>query len=445
MKHLARKTPLICLLVIFSAHAFAQGFKVESQTPPPIPPQTFTSLEGRFTIDLPQQVSGFRGITTETPKGRITLGDAYSWRLPYTQYEIGYIDPTLAPNFSGDGKAFVDHVAAALAEQMATKNGKLLSNVEITMAGGYAREVKFEFPDFFNVQRIYFVNQRMYQVAVGFKKDTYLPEAIVRILDSFKVLTPSDVIAAQQKQIVEASPSPLPQEPVAKKLKSDAEDEGLKGRAKTVFTESQDLSGTWSVQKRKPSAMEYYNEQGNLTKRESYDYMGNLSDVTVYGYLDGDRASHFKSIEHEYNPPPMMIAPAPGGEKPKYDPRYSHKFKFKYDDRGRLVETVWNGNDGKLWLRYVYNYKGNQKEELVYSADGSLNQKYLYTLDDKGNETDEVNYNIKDDSIRSKYSYVYEFDAKGNWIKRTTSEWAKKDGKESLEPAWITYRTLTYY
>jgi hypothetical protein len=445
MNSLARTAYLVVVLFLFSSHASAQSVQDESKTPPPVPPQTFTSLEGRFTIALPQQVSGFRGITTDTPKGRVTLGDAYSWRLPNSQYEVGYIDPTLTPNFSGDGKAFVDGVAVGLAAQMATKNGKLLSNVEIPVAGGYGREVKLEFSDFFYVQRIYLVNQRMYQVAVGFKKDANPREETAKILDSFKVLTPAEVEAARQKQIAEASPSPLPQEPVAKRLKSDAEDEGLRGRVKTVFTESEDLSGTWSVQGRKPSAMEYYNGQGNLTKREFYDYKGNLDTITVYGYLDGERASHDKSIEQEYNPPPMMVAPAPGGQKPKYDPRYHYKFKFKYDDKGRLVEKTWYSNDGKLWMKYAYNYKGDQKEELVYAEDGSLNQKYLYTLDDKGNETEEVIYETRDDSVRSKNSYSYEFDAQGNWIKRTTSKWATKDGKQQFVPDSVTYRAISYY
>lgn len=238
----------------------------------------------------------------------------------------------------------------------------------------------------------------------------------------------------------------MPPEPIAKRLKSDAEDEELKGKVKTVETETEDLSGTWADGKRKPSSTSYYNEKGYLTKRESYDYRGNLDTITVYGYIDGDRVSSSKYIEHEYNPPPMMMAPtAPGQAKPKYDSRYSYKFKFKYDDKRNLIEKTWYSNDGSLWLRYVYNFKGNQKEELVYSKDGSLNQKYIYALDAKGNEIEETVYETKDDSVRSKYSYVYEFDPKGNWTKRTTSKQITKDGKSSFTPYSVTYRTVTYY
>ncbi len=329
--------------------------------------------------------------------------------------------------------------------QAAAKEGKVLSNGEFTTSGLTGREVRVEFPQMYVVNRVVASGDRIYQITAVLKKDPQTLEEVNKALNSFRVLTAAEVEAAVRKNVEAASPAPLPQEPVVKRPKSDAGDEGLKGKVKTVFTESEDLSGTWSVQGRKPSSMEYYNEQGNLTKRESYDYKGNLDDITVYGYLDGERVSLIGSIGHEYNPPPMMVASAPGAAKPKYDPRYSYKFKFKYDGGGRLLEKAWYMSSGEPWLRYVYNYKGNQKEELVYSADGSLNQKYLYTLDDKGNEVEEVIYETKDNSVRSKYSYSYEFDAKGNWTKRVSSKWGTKDGKEGYQPSSVYYRTLTYY
>jgi hypothetical protein len=214
------------------------------------------------------------------------------------------------------------------------------------------------------------------------------------------------VATVRKEQAAKAQPSPLPQEPVVPRIGSDAQDEGLRGRVKTVFMESKDLSGTWTVQTRKPNSMDCYNERGNLTKKESYDYKGNLSEVTEYGYLDEARVSNRESIRHEYNPPPMVIGPPAGGAKPKYDPRYSYKFTFKYDDKKRLTEKTWIGNDGKLWLRYVYNYSGNQREELVYSADGSLNQRYLLVLDDNRNEVEKTIFEARDGSIGSKHSYA---------------------------------------
>ena len=191
--------------------------------------------------------------------------------------------------------------------------------------------------------------------------------------------------------------------------------------------------------------MKYYNELGNLTKGDLYDYRGNLSEVIGYGYLDGERASNDKIIEYGYNPPPVAMAVAPGQDKPRYDPRYHYKYRYKYDEKGNLKEKEWWSNSGKLGLRYTYNIKGNQKETLVYSEDGQLNQKSVSTLDAQGNEIEVAYYEIKTDTVRDRYSYTYEFDAKGNWIKQTTSKWETKDGKSQFVPSSIKYRTIIYY
>jgi hypothetical protein len=440
---------LLSLIFCCSALSDAQGFQAEAKNPPaPAAPkraENFTSLDGRFTIGLPQQISGFTGITFDTPKGKVTAGDSYSWRLEGAQYEVSYIDKSKTPRASADSKELVRVLSEGVVGQAAAKEGKVLGNGEITASGFFGREVRAEFPQMYVINRVISAGDRIYQITAVLKKDPHTLEVAVKVLDTFRVLTVADVEAAMRKNVEAATPAPLPQEPAAKRPKSDAGDEGLKGKVKTVFTESEDLSGTWSVQGRKPSSVEYYNEQGNLTKRESYDYKGNPSDITVYGYLGGERVSLIGRIGHEYNPPPMMAASAPGAAKPKDDPRYSYKFKFKYDDGGRLLEKAWYMNGDELWLRYVYNYKDNQKEELVYSANGSLNQKYLYTLNDKGEEIEEVIYEPKDGSVRSKYSYSYEYDPQGNWIKRVSSKWGTKDGKGGYQPYSVYYRTITYY
>ncbi|MFL6209823.1 MAG: hypothetical protein ACJ74W_13285 [Pyrinomonadaceae bacterium] len=443
MLYLVRSALLFIILVVGSALTSAQGFRVEGNSPPtPLGADTFTSLEGRFTISLPAQVAGFKPQSGNTPNGRVE-GVLYDWRTEAGVFMVGYIDgPRVVEATS---KAAFDTIRNTV---LSTNGGKgtLTSEKDITLQGHPGRELRIEFPDGFGVLRLYAVGNRIYQAIASLStaKKAQEPTA-VKILDSFKLLTQDDVQAELKRKVAAATPSPLPQEPVAKRPKSDAEDEGLKGRVQTIFTEDEDLSGTWSVSKRKPSSMKYYNERGNLTKHESYDYRGNPMDITVYGYLDGDRASDRESIRYEYDPPAMVIDSAPGEPKPKYDPRYTYKFKFKYDDKGHLLEQDWYGNSGKLWLRYVYKYDGNKREELVYSEDGSLNQRYMYTLDDKGHEIEETAYEAKDGSIRDKYSYAYEFDAQGNWIKRTTSKWVTKGGQASYQPAWVDYRMITYY
>lgn len=443
--YLVRFSLLASLALGACAVSHAQSVQVESAKPLPATSasETFTSLEGRFTIALPQQISGFSGNPIDTPKGKVNAGDSYSWRLDGAQYEVGYIDKSKTPQASTDNKTLMLALTDGLVSMAAARQGKVLSNVEITASGLPAREVRVEFPQMYIIGRVVAAGDRSYQLSAVTRKDPQALAEAVKALDSFRVLTTSEVEAAMRRKLDEATPAPLPQGPVAARPSTDAQDEGLKGKVKTVFTESEDLSGTWSVQERKPSSMEHYDERGNLTKRISYDYKGNPSDVTVYGYIDGERASLRKSISHEYNPPAMAVASSSG--EAKRDPRYSYTFKFKYDERGRLLEKAWYMNDGKLWLRYTYSYEGKRKEESVYAANGSLNQKYSYLTDDRGVEVEETVYETKDGSVRSRYSYSYEFDAKGNWTKRVSSKWGNKDGVEGFHPYSVRYRTITYY
>lgn len=436
----------VTVMLTTCARSFlGQGFGVQSGSAPSvIGAGTFVSMEGRFSIGLPQMQHGFSTVSFEILAGRAT-GDSYSWRMKEGTFSAGFADAPLSPNEPDTGKVLLAKVRESTVTFASSKNGTLSErSIELDKHAG--TELRIEFTSGVIIHRLFLVSRRLYQVILVVKSEQHVYEAVaVGVLDSFKLLNEAEVAAALKAEAAKAEPSPMPQEPVAKRGGTDATDEGLHGKVKTVLSESQDLSGTWSVQSRKPNSMEYYNERGDLTKEESYDWKGNLSDITVYGYLDGARVSDWKSIGHEYNPPPMMITSSPGEVKPKYDPRYSHRFDFKYDDQKRLVEKTWINNAGKLWMRYVYKYSGLQREELVYSADGSLNQRYVSVLDDKGNEIEETIYEVGGETVRSKHSYAYEFDAKGNWTKRTSSKWVTKDGRSYYEPADVSYRTITYY
>ncbi len=446
MKSLSSIISLTLLLLICSSPTGAQGFRVESNSPTTAQPgsQPFVSLDGRFSISLPKQVSSYEPQSANTPAGRVE-GALYTWTMSNGKFAAGYVDRP--EQLEAAAKTYLDDFRNKLVERVKSQGGNLVNETELSLNGHPGREFRVDTPAGLFLFRIYLVKQRMYQLVASIQNNnqTQLDEA-VKTLSSFKLLSQEEVDAQMQKLIAEATPSPLPQQPVVKKLKSDAEDAGLRGRVKTVTTESEDLSGTWTVGRRKPSSIDYYNEQGNLLKHVFYDYRGNLSDVTVYGYLEGDRVSHFKSIRYEYDPPPMMVAaPPPGQAAPRSDPRYSYKFKYSYDARGRLIEKLMYGSDGRLWLRYVYNFNGNQMEEVVYDEDGALNQKYMITLDERGNRVEEIVYDVRTGAERERYSYAYEFDYKGNWIKQTTSKWVTKQGRSFFEPAWVTYRTIVYY
>ena len=189
------------------------------------------------------------------------------------------------------------------------------------------------------IQRTYLVGSRLYQTITVIRTDQRGFEgAAIKVLDSFKILDEATVAAKLATETSKAKPDPLPQEPVATRAGTDANDHGLHGKVKTVLEEMRSQTGTWSVQTRKRDFFETYNEQGHLTRRESYDYKGNLYDVTVYGYIDGGRVSQLKTISRPQNPPPSIVSPVPGAVVKKSDPRYQTRFEFKYDDQKHLIE-----------------------------------------------------------------------------------------------------------
>lgn len=453
-RHLLQLVLIAVCAAAAAAIAHAQDFQAERKnsraTANSARTEDFTSLDARFSIALPRQVSGFRPITFDTPQGRITAGESYAWRVDGALFEIGYLDLQKQPESAAVARAALRKFADDIASGMRAQGCKVTSRKDISLAGHVGHEMRLELPQSYIISRLYATGARIYRLAAASpKKDA--PEfqtSAAGTLDSFRILSLDEVVAERERRIAASTPRPLAQdEPTARKLKSDAEDEGLRGRVKTLFVERRDLSGTWTVQTRRPSQMVYYNEGGNVTRKADYDYKGNLFQIRVYGYVDGERASQDKTIEPEYNPAAMLVsAPAASEVKTKYDPRYSFKYKYRYDERGRLTEEAWHGNSEKVWLRFVYHYPNlSERETLVYSEDGALNQKYTTTLDAHGNEIEESSHNTKTDAVDNKYVYTYEFDRHGNWIKQITSKWGTRDGKSQFLPYSITYRTITYY
>lgn len=150
-------------------------------------------------------------------------------------------------------------------------------------------------------------------------------------------------------------------------------------------------------------------------------------------------------VKHEILAKPLMVVSDPRSKPRPYDPRYSWKIKYEFDSEGHRTEVAWLYSDGSPYLRYVDTLQENRRERLVYSEDGSVNQKYRSTLDDKGNEVESVSYKVNNDSMDFKWNYTYLiFDSQGNWTKRLESL-GDRDSNNKTKPVKITYRTITYY
>lgn len=245
-----------------------------------------------------------------------------------------------------------------------------------------------------------------------------------------------------KKIIEENTPKALPQSPIATKPKSDATDENLKGKVKNIVEETQSFSEFNALKKRKFSIITDFNKNSNYLKR-IYFSSNNPTFIIVYGYIDGERVSNSKAFYGFRKTPQISIV----NKNTKPDLRYDLKYEYKYIN-DKLAEMQIFLNTGEKGMSYIYNYNGNQMENLIYGYDGKLNQKYITVFDDKNYEIEWSKIAIINISFDKDMKYRIKnelFDKQGNWTKRTFSKVEIENGKEIYKPSKREYRTIKYY
>lgn len=109
------------------------------------------------------------------------------------------------------------------------------------------------------------------------------------------------------------------------------------------------------------------------------------------------------------------------------------KSTFAYDDNGNIIfQSKLENNTPEVIEQNTYN-ENNQLVEQIVSENGTLIWQQNYSYDKNGKVIESMSFDrIKRESI----SYQYEFDNKGNWIKRTMIV----DGK----PKQLFSRNISY-
>ena len=161
---------------------------------------------------------------------------------------------------------------------------------------------------------------------------------------------------------------------------------------------------------------ELYHKTNLVSRNENvYDEPGRLISQTIYN-PDGSVAA---KISHTF------ASDGKPSERTRHDgDLLTYRVRYKYDDKGRLVELETAGSyvemdssaEGYVTGKVVYVYKGKDrlKETLTYNPDGSLRERV-----------------------------VFDYDSQGNWTKRTRR--VPGTDKKKEVPAQIEYRTITYH
>ncbi|MBX7061856.1 MAG: hypothetical protein K1X52_09370 [Pyrinomonadaceae bacterium] len=441
---MARTTFFTTLCILLSVFA-AQGQLPSIENLPD--KNGYISLSGKFYIALPSNFSG-TGKATSFTTGTAVYGREISWSLVEGRITGTYLDYPDS-SFTGTAKDLAElakafrsviernlYDAKLISDGSSMVNGIPSSYFVHDLGGGRAE-----------IDRFFLVKKRLY----WFKAEIHRgdPEVLIKTFGTFRLISDANIKQEILRNYEAAKPKPLPQSPAVRKLNSDAEDDGLKGHVREVREEIESESLTSEVKVKTLSSIVRYDRSGMRVQRDSYDSKGRPSYVAVYGYIDGRRVSNSKSIYYDDDPPMFGSGGFAQIKAPREpDPRYRYSYEYKYDD-GKLIEEQIFFNDGSQSTRTVYKYAPNQLEELVYSSDGKLNQRYVSTLDAKGNMlamTDVAlpGFGFGSDGDR-KYRYSYEFDKTGNWIKKATSREVKENGTSTYKPYSATYRTITYY
>lgn len=241
-------------------------------------------------------------------------------------------------------------------------------------------------------------------------------------------------------------------------VKTDLQKEGLIGPVRTVRTETAQFShhrGQWIEGPRgQPASMTYdrhgnrieggyaaktlhtYDAQGNRIETISYGPDGSLLDKTLYTY-DG-RGNLTEAVSESSG--------------------YINRTGYTYDDRGKLTEETVYGPGGDIKVESVHIYDAQGRKIQTIDKDPAHDpglgiDKVVTTYDTKGNIIEMTTYYTRragDEeerpvSLPNKRVYTYEFDARGNWVKRTWTLCSSESGKPVCEPSLVTYRTITYY
>jgi hypothetical protein len=464
MKHLTNPSFALLIFLLLTAFTFAQEpekpkVMMTQQAPKELSLKTlpagekFTSADGLFTVALPKDGVDFEATTLGQGSPKET-GGKYSWKVKEGVIIIHYSDD---PDFVVKTEKDYADVADGLKAGITVFGATVLSERTIKLGEYRGYEIKFESPEKSKgITRMWIAGTRTYGVfGLAEPGAAGAIEIITSALDSFELTTanpkpkstPSKLSAEDREKIDQATPAALPQVTAVKKERSDAKDDDLKGKIKTVTEESEDLTGgPWSKYGRHFASITDYDTRGDRLKSVSFNGDGVASTVTVYGYIDGARVD--KSASVRPNPNRYTIVGEVSRVPPHApDPRFDSKWLYKYAN-GKLIGMDIIESDGLPGMRYVYNHVKGRREEIAYDHNGEINQKYHYILDEKGNEIERIDFSVRpqDSGVDTRYRInIASFDAAGNWTERTVLKPVTENGKQVFKPMYREYRTIAYW
>ena len=148
-------------------------------------PQTFTSVEGRFKIDLPPTKS-----ETEVDESKGYNDTSFKWFIVNRgRFEVSYFDSPNVLEKPENSELLINKF-----REVRLKSGQVEVDTERRLAGHPGHELRIREKHSLQIERIYIVNKRLYMVHafVPDEMNCGLDE-VIKTLDSFALIEESGV------------------------------------------------------------------------------------------------------------------------------------------------------------------------------------------------------------------------------------------------------------
>ena len=437
-------------------------------------PEEFVSVIGQFGVMLPTNIwDEFRYDIIRMDNDKL-IAWIYRWNVHSDQavvlYAIGKVDFEAKADFYLE-KIRDNYAPGSIRSQKKTSFAGHPGLVSVIDTPGRGREISR------SMIWTYLLKNRVYLMSLTLDDNTKTEEHL-KLMSTFRLLSPHDIEPRVTAMVKELTPEPLPLEPTPSRPTTDAQDAALKGRVKSVTTESEPYVDASLYGARELVSVENYDEQGNIVKTVAYRN-SRPAIVRVYGIHKGDRA--FRETIRVWKSPidskdkNLSVAEEPKPEQELYT------IKYKYDSTGNLLEMRVLRDDGKVMESAKYNLKSktvthrydsdypsapshfvqrNFLEMIMIASIPGKPQEIVSTLDANGNSIQDAHQVPNGQYSRpgsnpflftneyfltyrtDKERHEYKFDEHGNWIQRTTFALTKDKGPLASQ---ITYRNISYY
>ena len=439
-------------------------------------PEEFVSVIGQFGVMLPNNIwDEFRYDIIRLDNDKL-ISWIYRWDLHSDQavvlYAVGKVDFEAKADFYLE-KIRESYAPGAVRNQKKTSfagHPGLISVIDSPVRG---REISR------SMIWTYLLKNRVYVMSLTLD-DKARTEEHLKLMSTFRLLSPQELEPRVAAMVEELKPEQLPLEPAPSRPTTDAQDAALKGRVKSVTTESEPYVDESLHGARELVSVENYDEQGNIVKTVAYQNSRPVR-VRVYGIHKEDRAFR-ETIRVWKSPADSKDKNASVVEEPKPEQEL-YTIKYKYDAAGNLLEMrVLRDDDGKVMESAKYNLKSktvthrydpeyeaapshfvqrNFLQMISIASTPGKPQEIVSTLDANGNSIQDAHqvptgrrysrpgtnpFILSEEYFMiyktDKERHEYKFDDHGNWIERKTFALTKDKGPVAKE---IAYRTITYY